>query len=159
MGLSRPGRARLDGRGVSDPSVGDVRSGRGNVVIPRIRFITIAVAALALHASVGASAADYERMEVVDIKLDAPKLAGKKVEVAGRLIVFIGEVNIESSDNHVSVYVDTDHLTREERREMMINCEDRRCPAVLQGAIGLVTRRSGTKEWGVVADSLATKGR
>jgi uncharacterized SAM-dependent methyltransferase len=64
-----------------------LRSRRGNVVISRIRFITIAVAALALHASVGATAADYEKMDVVDIKLDAPKLAANISRTNSRLLL------------------------------------------------------------------------
>jgi len=121
--------------------------------------LTIAITIIVLAFAGLASAADYQKMEVVDIKLDARSLEGKKVEISGFMAQVMTIPAISNTAYGVSIYVDPTSLSREERRAIMVNCTNTNCRARLRGVVKMVSGPGLSPQWGIVADSVEVSPR
>jgi hypothetical protein len=109
----------------------------------------LAIAAAAVALAGVARSDDYQKIDVLDIKLDGEKLADRKIEVTAWMNEISDHWLMQASRHgNSSVYVDIQFLPRAERKELLEYCQQR-CPVIVRGTVSVVEGR-----WGITAESI-----
>ena len=81
-----------------------------------------------------ATTGDYQKIDLVDMKLDATKLRGKNIEVRG-LVIYNDTVQKISNEKKTAEFkiVDENKLSRDQKRHLIEKCSSSGCPATVRG--------------------------
>ncbi len=130
---------------------------QGNADLMRCRGIKDAQSRLTCYDALGqppaavATAADYKRVALSDLKLDRQSMRGQRIEAAGTMQV-MGEIVLlkDGMMDMTPIYVDTTNLSRVGRK-FVLDCNTG-CSATVRGKVG-VTKMM---EVGIQADSISS---
>jgi hypothetical protein len=112
--------------------------------------LTITAAFLALAIPGPALATDYQKMDLLDVILDAQSLGGKNIETSGGVFVVATNVITIEAHGDSQIWVNINALSRDDRKNLFSLCAKDRCKAVLQGTV----RKGAIGQWEIAADTL-----
>ena len=121
---------------------------------------TIAFACLLFSLATAARAAGpiYQPTDLVDVKLSAPDMEGRAIEVHGFLFDVAGIWEIEQRrGTGPTIYLDMTDVPRAQMRGLILDCTNQFCSAVLRGTVHLIEPWATDEAWGIVVES-ATEG-